>query len=199
MNILLIGIGNPHINYENTPHNIGFAGLNIINKFYKKIFYYNNHCNSYISFIPTKWGNFILAKPSIFINLSGIAVKQLFKYFSIKEKYLWILHDDINIKVGKVKISRIKNHGGHNGIKNILKLMFSNIFRIRIGILPYKKKICIKQYVLNKMNFSLKHILEIVLKKLSFEINSLKENNTLKLINFSSKTKNKHYDRTTNI
>ena len=126
----IIGLGNPGEKYKLTRHNVGRI---ILNNWQKKeglsLFKKNTKLNALI----TKSNNFVLALPETFMNSSGVSVKKIIK----KTENLWVIHDDIDLPLGVIKISKNKGSGGHNGIESIIKEIETKDFvRFRIGIKP---------------------------------------------------------------
>ncbi|MCQ2562519.1 MAG: aminoacyl-tRNA hydrolase [Alphaproteobacteria bacterium] len=129
--ILIVGLGNPGNEYENTRHNVGFmavdkiAGDGVIWKSEKKAL--TLHCEM-------NGKKTILAKPQTFMNNSGEAVSALMKFYKIPLENLIVIHDDMDIKLGQKKEKIGGGSAGHNGIKSIDNFVGSEYKRIRIGI-----------------------------------------------------------------
>lgn len=133
---LILGLGNPGAEYENTRHNAGRAAAGY---FAKKMnfpeFIYDKKSNSLVS----KRGGLMVALPETFMNKSGQAAAKLTR--PKKElKELVAVHDDLDIPLGKFKISYGKSSGGHKGVESVMRaLKTKNFVRIRIGVSPAKK------------------------------------------------------------
>ena len=145
---LVVGLGNPGKEYENTRHNIGFMIIdNYLNneKFKKK---FNG------LFIKKEIGNesVIFLKPLSFMNLSGQVVKKFKKYFKIDNRNILIIHDDLDISLGKAKIKYNSSSGGNNGVKSIINELGTKEFgQYKIGISkPVHNDT--KDYVLSKFS-----------------------------------------------
>ncbi|MDO8443762.1 MAG: aminoacyl-tRNA hydrolase [Candidatus Azambacteria bacterium] len=118
---LIIGLGNPGKEYENTRHNMGFIFIDKLSEQVKT--------------------NFIVEKPQTFMNKSGDAVLALSKLHKIKPENILIVHDDIDIAWGNFKFSFGHSSAGHKGVESIIKaLKTKNFWRLRIGIQPTLKK-----------------------------------------------------------
>lgn len=127
---LIVGLGNPGAEYENTRHNIGFKaidafahklGVELNQEKYKGIFY--------------KGEGFILAKPMTYMNLSGDFVWPLCQFFKILPKDILVIYDDMDLEVGMIRYRQSGSSGGQNGIKDIIKkLGTEDIARLKIGI-----------------------------------------------------------------
>ncbi|MGL5258616.1 MAG: aminoacyl-tRNA hydrolase [Lachnospiraceae bacterium] len=146
---ILVGLGNPTKQYDNTRHNIGFDVIDFIAK--------ENH----ISMLEKKHKAFIgkgiingekviLAKPQTYMNLSGESVREIVDYYKVSfETELFILYDDISLDVGQIRIRKKGSAGGHNGIKSIINHLGSEAFcRIKIGVGDKPKYIDLADYVL---------------------------------------------------
>jgi PTH1 family peptidyl-tRNA hydrolase len=131
---LIVGLGNPGRNYRWTRHNVGFLlverlaeenGIDISKKGLKSIYGRG------------KIGpeDVILAKPQTFMNLSGEAVGQLLRFFKIAPQDLIVLHDDLDLPWGKIRIRLRGGHGGHKGIKSIIETLgIDGFVRVKVGI-----------------------------------------------------------------
>ena len=133
---LIVGLGNPGAQYENTRHNAGFIILDEIQKSWNfPEFQINKKFNAQISEGLKDGAKIILAKPQTFMNLSGHCVKMLMDFYKIPIENLVVVHDDLDIDLGAVKISLDASSGGHNGIESIIANLGTQKFkRIRIGI-----------------------------------------------------------------
>lgn len=164
--LLIIGLGNPERKYKKTRHNIGFR---IINKFQKE--------NSFLKFKLAKKfqaeisegtisdKKIILAKPQTYMNLSGTAVKALLEFYKIPTKNLIIIHDELDLPIGDVRLSQDKGSAGHNGIKSIIQeIGTKNFTRIRIGIKPNTEIPEYKSFVLKKFSKDEEQTLKQVIK-----------------------------------
>ena len=141
--ILIVGLGNPGIKYKKTRHNIGFR---VLDKFQKENdfpdFEFSKKFNALISKKNTGKEKIILSKPETFMNNSGQTVKKLTTYYSIPFINLIIIHDDIDLLLGKMRISKNKGSAGHKGVESIIKELGSkNFARLRIGIKNQKSKV----------------------------------------------------------
>ena len=145
--ILIVGLGNPGKKYEKTRHNVGFMVIDELKK--KEL---SNKVK--------------LLKPEIFMNSSGTAVSNLMSFYKIKPKNLLIIHDDIDLPIGKIRIVKNRGSAGHKGVQSIIKKLGTKDFhRIRIGICPTKSKPKnIERFVLEKFIKSEEKILKNSLK-----------------------------------
>jgi len=143
---MIVGLGNPGKEYDNTRHNIGFIALdNLLSGIkWKKKF------NSL--FLPVEINNekILFVKPQTYMNLSGYSVAKFVKFYKIKTENILIIQDDLDLAFGKIKIKTDSGAGGHNGIDSIISaLKTKQINRLKIGI-GNNKNIETKDYVLGK-------------------------------------------------
>lgn len=144
---LIVGLGNPGREYENTRHNIGFMFIDEYAK-QKGVEINKKKFNGlYIDFI-NNGEKTILLKPQTYMNLSGESVRGFVEFFKIKIEDILIISDDLDMPIGKLKLRPTGSSGGHNGLKNIeLHLNTQNYKRLKIGI-SHNKDIDTKDYVL---------------------------------------------------
>lgn len=157
---LIVGLGNPEKKYQNTRHNVGFMFLDMLREkfsnmgdIYSTEWKKEDMFESQISFLKKKDRVLaMLVKPLTYMNLSGSAVVKIVKKYGIKnvEEDLLLVHDDLDLPLGKFKIQLGKSPQGHNGVKSVEASLKSNSFRrIRIGIENRKEsKIPGEDYVL---------------------------------------------------
>ena len=132
--ILIIGLGNPGDKFKNTRHNIGFMTLDFFAK--KNDFPDFELSKKYGSLVSEK-NNIILAKPQTFMNESGKAVKKL----KSKNTDLVVIHDDIDLSLGKIKIVENRGSAGHKGVESIIKNIGNKgLVRFRVGVQPPRGK-----------------------------------------------------------
>ena len=133
---LIIGLGNPGEKYKTTRHNIGFMAVNRIAKnFSFPDFMLQKKFNAEISEGIINGDKIILAKPQTFMNESGKAVRSIADYYKIGPADIVVIHDDLDIGLGKYKIARDRTSAGHKGVQSIIDMLETKDFtRIRIGI-----------------------------------------------------------------
>jgi peptidyl-tRNA hydrolase, PTH1 family len=131
---LIVGLGNPGAEYENTHHNIGFL---VVDKLSKELLVtavawsFDKKHKAYIA----KCGDVLLVKPNTYMNNSGEAVELLRSYYHVEPNDIWVIHDDIDLPPGKIRIRANGASGGHNGVDSILKALGTDTFvRFRLGV-----------------------------------------------------------------
>ncbi|MDP2629229.1 MAG: aminoacyl-tRNA hydrolase [Candidatus Harrisonbacteria bacterium] len=135
---LVVGIGNPGQEYENTRHNVGFLFLDFLAKKAEGEFVLDKKIGALTAkgsiSLKHKKVNLILAKLESYMNTSGIAVAKLKTALKVKPEDIVIVQDDIDIPFGNSKLSFDRNSGGHRGIESVIKSMKTKKFyRLRIG------------------------------------------------------------------
>ena len=152
--ILIIGLGNPGTKYKNTPHNLGFEALDIIKKQGNFSFWKNKiKLKAKISQGRINDEKIILAKPQTFMNQSGEAVQLLKNFYKIPTKNIWLIRDDLDLKLGETKIKIDSGAGGHKGVKSMIdKLGTKDFIQLKIGIGPKLEKIKTEKFVLQKFS-----------------------------------------------
>ena len=146
---LIVGLGNPGDKYKNTRHNVGFQLLDYIAKNKNLSFVRNKFNGDYVEFLIND-EKVILLKPLSFMNLSGSVVLKFVSFYKIDLDDILIIHDDLDMNFGRIKIVYDSSSGGHNGIKDIEKCLGSKKYsRLKIGI-SNDKSLDTKDYVLSK-------------------------------------------------
>ena len=131
----IIGLGNPGKEYCNSRHNIGFLTLENFSEKYNSKFSLKNKIKSWYSEIKINNFTYRLFMPNTFMNNSGDAVRAIVDWYKIDLDQLFIIVDDIDLPLGKIRFRKKGSSGGHNGLKNIInRLQTENFNRIRIGI-----------------------------------------------------------------
>ena len=146
---LIVGLGNPGKEYNNTRHNAGFMAID----FYatKNNLNFKSKFNGLYAETIINNEKVLFLKPQTFMNLSGECIIKYINYFNIDIKDILIIYDDVDFEVGTFKIKPSGSSAGHNGVKNIIKnIKTENFNRIRIGIT--KNNIPLIDYVLGKFS-----------------------------------------------
>lgn len=145
---LIVGLGNIGKKYEHTRHNIGFDVIEILQKKLNIQKVENNFKGTYF-----QYENSIFFRPSTFMNLSGIAVKEIVDFYKINYDDILVIMDDMSLTVGQIRLRDHGSSGGHKGLQNIIDNLNSNLIkRIRIGIGKPINKEEINDFVLGKPN-----------------------------------------------
>ena len=133
--VYLIGLGNPGKKYSNSRHNIGFLLLKIFSNKYNSSFLLKDKLKSSCSEFKIQDSTYRLFLPNTFMNNSGDAVRAIVDWYKINLDKIFIIVDDKDLPLGKIRLRKKGSSGGHNGLKSIIeKLQTDNFNRIRIGI-----------------------------------------------------------------
>lgn len=145
---LIVGLGNPGKEYEDTRHNIGFKVVDNIAKEYNIEINRQKFKGTYgEGFIEGE--KVILLKPTTFMNLSGESVRAVADFYNLDNDKVLVIYDDISLEIGTLRIREKGSAGGHNGIKSIIAHLGSDIFpRIKVGV--GQPDINLIKYVLGK-------------------------------------------------
>ena len=131
---IIIGLGNPGQGYAHNRHNVGFICLNHFAKFHG-IRFDKKQGKARIGTGEMAGNRIIVAKPQTYMNLSGQSVSLLIKKFNISLDNLVVIHDDLDLSLGKIRIRQGSGSGGHKGVESIISYLGSQNFpRIRVGI-----------------------------------------------------------------
>ena len=146
---IIVGLGNPGKQYNNTRHNIGFDVIDAL-AMTEKIDVLEKKHKALIGKGIIDGQKVILAKPQTFMNLSGESVSELIQYYKVDEKSeLIVISDDISLDVGQIRIRKKGSAGGHNGLKSIIgHLGHDQFHRIKMGVGEKPKNFDLADYVL---------------------------------------------------
>lgn len=134
--ILITGLGNPGEQYKNTRHNVGFMVLDELAEMGGfPAFEFAKKFNGLVSQGIMAEDEVILLKPQTFMNESGKAVKAVASFYKIKPKDIYVVQDEADVDLGKIKISQDANSAGHKGVQSIIdEIGTKNFTRFRVGI-----------------------------------------------------------------
>jgi len=137
---LIVGLGNPGIEYQFTPHNLGFLAIDrITNNLGVEV--RNRQCRALTARAVIAGQPVILAKPETFMNLSGLSVRELVAEYQADVKSdLIVIYDELDLPLGTIRIRQRGSSAGHNGMESILGALGTDEFlRIRLGVAPDRK------------------------------------------------------------
>lgn len=147
---LIVGLGNPGIEYQFTPHNIGFLAVDRIAE-QCGVMIDNRHCKALTG--RTRIGNeeVLLAKPETYMNLSGMSVLELARKYEVEpQRDLVVIYDELDLPLGMIRVRARGSSAGHNGMQSIINaLQTEEIGRIRIGVAPDDPKKGGAKYILS--------------------------------------------------
>jgi len=174
---LIVGLGNPGLNYTKSRHNIGFI---VIDRFKDDAGGFSDWQTSdefKSMLVESRIGEekIILVKPQTMMNLSGSAIKALAQFYKIVPQDIWVIHDDLDLPLGILRISQGSGSAGHKGVQSIIDNLGSkNFVRLRLGIHPigltffvtfFKKLTSTNKFVLRRFSKSEENAIEEVIKK----------------------------------
>ncbi|MBO8229422.1 aminoacyl-tRNA hydrolase [Prochlorococcus marinus str. MU1404] len=187
--IYLIGLGNPGKKYSKNRHNIGFLILESLAKKYNSNFILKDKLKSSCSEFKIDNSTYRLFLPNTFMNNSGDAVKAIVDWYKINLDKIFIVVDDKDLPIGKIRFRKKGSSGGHNGLKSIIeKLHTQNFNRIRIGIgspplISSTNNFNTISHVLGNISLEEKSILDKVYKKVIESLEQLNTKNEELIIN----------------
>ena len=145
---LIVGLGNPGEEYENTRHNIGFM---VLDTYLGKVKWKTKNQALYYETL-VNGEKYVFVKPLTFMNLSGNAVLKYVNFYKIAVEDILVIQDDLDLPVGTIRLKSDSSSGGHNGIKSIISCLGTQEFkRLKIGI-SNDKQTDTKDYVLAKFS-----------------------------------------------
>ena len=150
---LIVGLGNPTMTYQGTRHNIGFDVLDILAK--------ASNWQEKFSGQISKTNGLILFKPMTYMNKSGEPTRLVTNFYKLLSEQFCVIHDDVDLPIGKIKIKQGGGTGGHNGLKSLDANLENNYYRLRIGVgRPENSNISTADYVLSKFNHDQQIVME---------------------------------------
>ena len=161
--VLIVGLGNPGAQYEHTRHNAGFLVVDRLAEDFG-IAVNKNRFDVRYGRGDIKGQAVMLAKPMAFMNRSGWPVQKLAAYFKISTQDLIIIHDDIDLDFGRIKIKEKGGHGGHKGLKSIIDAVGEGEFiRLRMGVGRSAVQSSVSDHVLGPFNADEARLLDAVI------------------------------------
>ena len=130
---LIIGLGNPGQEYQETRHNLGFMVIDDLAKRLKVAVKFDKKLKADVS-VTIHGETIILAKPQTFMNLSGDSVAKIAHFYKVNPADIWVVSDDIDLDFGTIRTRVGGSSGGHNGLKDIIAKIGENFTRFRVGI-----------------------------------------------------------------
>jgi len=152
---LIVGLGNPGIEYQFTPHNLGFLTIDRLAERWR-IEIKNRHCQALTARKLVGEHEVLLVKPETYMNLSGLAVRELAEEYEVRpEQDLIVIYDELDLPFGAIRIRPRGGTAGHNGMESIVGALGTEEFlRVRLGIAPERKVADGARYVLGQFRRS---------------------------------------------
>ncbi|HUC72134.1 MAG TPA: aminoacyl-tRNA hydrolase [Stellaceae bacterium] len=152
---LVVGLGNPGSRYARNRHNVGFMAVDAIARRHR-FPAFRNRFKGELAEAPIANERRLLLKPQTFMNASGEAVAAAARFFKIDPENIVVIHDEIDLRPGKLRVKRGGGNAGHNGLRSIDPLIGSDYWRVRIGVGHPGIKELVQPYVLQ--NFAVDEI-----------------------------------------
>ena len=157
---MIVGLGNPGKKYEKTKHNVGFMVVDELAKEYQATFQ-KNPFEAEVATFFIDGEKIILVKPQTYMNLSGESIIQFKKFYKISNKNIIVIYDDIDLKIGDIRLKAKGGAGTHNGMKSVVQnLNTEDFIRVRVGIGSPENKEDMINYVIGPIPKREKEILE---------------------------------------
>ena len=171
---LIVGLGNPGPQYEQTRHNAGFVFLDYLVSASSGVWMASGQFQGEIANCSVSGNKLILLKPMTFMNRSGLSVGGLLRYYKIKPEEMLVVHDELELPEGVVKMKRDGGHAGHNGLRDIIAHVDSrDFYRLRVGIGRPVTGGNVADYVLSRPSREGRAILERVCQNMAEKIDLL--------------------------
>jgi len=161
---LIVGLGNPGIEYQFTPHNLGFLTIDRIANG-PGIEVRNRQCRALTARTTIAGEPVVLAKPETYMNLSGLSVRELVAEHQVDvQRDLIVIYDELDLPLGTIRIRQRGSSAGHNGMESILDALGTDEYlRIRLGIAPDRKVADSVQYVLTPFRRAQERVVDEIL------------------------------------
>jgi len=162
---IIAGLGNPGNEYEKTRHNAGFWFIDQLISQYNLTLKREAKFLGDVAKLNTPSGNVWLLKPTTFMNRSGQSIARLAQFYKVKPEQILVVHDELDLPPGTVKLKQGGGHGGHNGLRDSISQLGKNFYRLRLGIGHPGNKEQVVGFVLGKTPQSEKVLIESAIDK----------------------------------
>tara|TARA_R110002096_G_scaffold101547_5_gene224570 strand:+ start:722 stop:1303 length:582 start_codon:yes stop_codon:yes gene_type:complete len=147
---IIAGLGNPEDKYERTLHNAGFWFVDALARKYGGSFRYDKKFDADYCRINLHGEDVWLVKPQSYMNLSGGPIRSIMDYYRLKVDELLVAHDEIDLPPGTTRLKKGGGHGGHNGLRDIIRHCGADFVRLRLGVGHPGEKSQVTNYVLKR-------------------------------------------------
>ena len=147
---IIVGLCNPEDKYERTLHNAGFWFVDAVARKYGGRFRYEKKFDAECCRVNIQGEEVWLVKPQSYMNLSGGPVRGVMDYYRLKPGGLLVAHDEIDLPPGTVRLKKGGGHGGHNGLRDVIKHCGADFMRLRLGVGHPGEKTRVTGYVLKR-------------------------------------------------
>lgn len=175
---LIVGLGNPGDRYRGTRHNVGFDVVDLAAKRLGLVF---ESCavDALLAKERGPGATVMLAKPTTYMNLSGIAVRDLCHYYRVDQEELLVVADDVNLPLGKLRARRHGSDGGHNGFGSIIEVLSTAKFdRLRLGVGRGDDRSDLVDYVLDRFSQEERKEIDCAIEQAAYAIDVFVEHGT---------------------
>lgn len=131
---LIVGLGNPGANYHSTRHNAGFWLVDELARDHAISLKNETRFHGEVGKFNARGGDIYLLKPTTFMNRSGQSISALSEYFKITPEQTLVMHDELDLDPGDIRLKKSGGHGGHNGLRDTINHIGKEFYRLRIGI-----------------------------------------------------------------
>ena len=166
---LLVGLGNPGLDYAKQRHNIGFMAVDAIHRIHG-LGPWRSRFDGYVAAGSIDGEQVVLLKPLTYMNDSGRAVQQALRFYKLEPDAMIVFHDELDLPAGKLRVKAGGGHGGHNGLRSIDQNVGPYYWRVRLGIGHPGDKDLVSGYVLHDFAKADKAWLEPLLDAVAKEI-----------------------------
>jgi PTH1 family peptidyl-tRNA hydrolase len=147
---IIVGLGNPEEKYERTLHNAGFWFVDALARKYGGEFRYEKKFDAEFCRVSIGGDDIWLVKPQSYMNQSGGPVRAIIDYYRLSPRHLLVAHDEIDLPPGTVRLKKGGGHGGHNGIRDVMRHCGADFIRLRLGVGHPGEKDKVTGYVLKR-------------------------------------------------
>lgn len=147
---MVVGLGNPEDRYARTLHNAGFWFADELARRFSGEFRYEKRFNAEVCKVSITGREVWLAKPQSYMNLSGKPVRAMLDFYRLDTGTTLVVHDEIDLPPGTVRFKSDGGHGGHNGLKDVIRHCGRDFMRLRVGVGHPGHKDAVTSYVLKK-------------------------------------------------
>ena len=147
---IIAGLGNPEKKHARTLHNVGFWFVDALARKLAGDFRFEKKFDTELCRVALRATDIWLVKPQSYMNLSGGPIRGVLDYYRLRPEQLLVAHDEIDLPLGTVRLKKGGGHGGHNGLRDIIKHAGSDFMRLRIGVGHPGHKDLVTDYVLKR-------------------------------------------------
>lgn len=157
---IIAGLGNPEDKYERTLHNAGFWFVDALARKYGGSFRYDKKFDADYCRINLHGDDVWLVKPQSYMNLSGGPIRSVMDYYRLQVDELLVAHDEIDLPPGTTRLKKGGGHGGHNGLRDIIRHCGADFVRLRLGVGHPGEKSQVTNYVLKRASVDVERAIE---------------------------------------